>query len=204
MKSTTFSLDPNAPTTVYLPSGTDYIYTFQLPLVPAFAIEYFTLQYGPLSTFPSLDDTLQDGKLTVNPGYDLNGIDSKIVIFYHGIRDYKLLFPGITTESLQTRMGEFYREAELAFDTAAWLTFMLMCGALFEGILFDKMGRDSFDNLIQKVASNGMIDSATAAIMQKVRKYRNLVHANHHEEPYVTRVDAMDTRITLDKLLRQG
>jgi hypothetical protein len=93
-----------------------------------------------MSVFPSGTDKLEGDRLTVSPGYTLDDLDCKIVIFYHGIRDYGLLFPSITPLTLQARMGEFYREAEIAFDAAAWLTFMLMCGALFEGILFHKMG----------------------------------------------------------------
>ena len=204
MKSTTFELDPAAPTTTYTQNGQDHIYTFQLPLIPAFAIEYFTLQFGAISTFPENTDTLQGDTLTVNPGYHLDGMDCRIVVFYHGIRDYSLLFPNVTPASLQTRLGEFYREADAAFDSAAWLTFMLMCGALFEGILFFRIGANqSFNDLIQTAATNGTIDAQTRAIMDTVRQYRNLVHANRHAQHYVSRADAMDTKIALDRLLRE-
>jgi len=204
MKSTIFKLDPSAPTTTYNPSGPDYIYTFKLPLIPAFAVEYFMIHYGALSTLPDRSHTLTGDVLTVNPGYNLDDMDCRIVIFYHGIRDYSLLFPNVNPPNLQSRLGEFYREADAAFDAAAWLSFMLMCGALFEGILFFKSGANqSFNDLILSAATKGTIDSQTRAIMDSVRQYRNLVHANRYAELYVSRADAMDTRITLDRLLRE-
>lgn len=201
MKSTTFVLDPSAAALTKTEVGN--VYAFKLPLLLAFAIEYYTLQFGALSTFPSDGDSLVGDTLTVTVMYPLDDMDSRVAIFYHGIRDYRLLFPTVTSATLQARLGEFYREAEAAFDSASWLTFMLMCGALFEGILFFKLGvNQSFNQLIQAAIANGTIDATTASIMNTVRGHRNLVHANRHTEAYVTRAEAMDTRITLDRLLR--
>lgn len=80
---------------------------------------------------------------------------------------------------------------------------MLMCGAIFEGILFAKLRQNkSFNDLISAASHTGLIDAHTESIMNTVRGYRNLVHANKHTDPYVSRIDAMDTRITLDKLIK--
>jgi hypothetical protein len=204
MKSTIFDLDVAAPTCAHKnPSDSIHIYEFTIPTLSAFAIEYFTLQFGALSCFPSKEDSIQNDKLTVCLEYDLNGLDSKLVVHYHGIRDYKLLFPFVADTSLQERLGNFYREAEIAFENASWLSFMLMCGAIFEGILFAKLeSEDSFHKLISTANQQGLIDTRTESIMNKVRGYRNLVHADNYTKPYVSRVDAMDTRITLDKLIK--
>ncbi|MBW4443943.1 MAG: hypothetical protein KME10_22495 [Plectolyngbya sp. WJT66-NPBG17] len=204
MKSTIFELDTTASTCNYKKSSHDvHIYEFTIPTLSAFAIEYFTLQFGALSCFPDKEDLIQNDKLTVQPGYSLDGMDCKLVIHYHGIRDYKLLFPFVTNSSLQERLGDFYREAEIAFENASWLSFMLMCGAVFEGILFAKLGQNkSFKDLITAAKQQGVIDTHTESIMTTVRGYRNLVHANRHTELYVSRIDAMDTRITLDKLIK--
>ena len=204
MKSTIFDLDTTAPTCVHKnPSDSIHLYEFTIPTLPAFAIEYFTLQFGALSCFPGKEDSIQNDKLTVCPGYDLEGFDSKLVVHYHGIRDYKLLFPFVVDPSLQERLGNFYREAEITFENASWLSFMLMCGAIFEGILFAKLKQNkSFNDLISAASQQGLIDTHTKSIMTIVRCYRNLVHANRHTEPYVSRIDAMDTRITLDRLIK--
>jgi len=206
MKSTIFDLDVTAPTCVHKElSYNNHIYEFTIPTLPAFAIEYFTLQFGDLSCFPSKEESIQNDKLTVCPEYNLDNFDSKLVIHYHGIRDYKLLFPFVDNTSLQERLGNFYREAEITFENASWLSFILLCGAIFEGILFSKLGQNkSFNELISTASQQDLIDTHTESVMNIVRRYRNLVHANKHTEPYVSRADAMDTRITLDKLIKEA
>ncbi len=204
MKSTIFDLDITAPTCVHKsPSDDVHVYEFTIPILPAFAIEYFTLQFGAMSCFPDKQDSIQNDRLTVFPGYSLDKFDGKLVVHYHGIRDYTLLFPFVTNISLQERLGNFYREAEITFENASWLSFMLMCGAIFEGILFAKLGQNkSFNDLISDASYEGLIDAYTVSIMNKVRGYRNLVHSSKHTDPYVSRMDSMDTRITLDKLIK--
>lgn len=204
MKSKVFKIDPQAPSTNCTVDGEIFIYEFNIPLAPAYAIEYYTIHYGGLSAFPGNNDHLQQDKLRLEVEANLETSDDcRITIFYHAIRDYKFLFPSITPLSLQERMGNFYREAELAFDSSSWLTFALMCGALFEGVLYFKLGLNNkaFNELISSAKSVGIIDSQEELIMNMVRQYRNLVHSNRHTTQYVSRVDAMDIKITLDKLL---
>ena len=204
MKSIVLDLDLSAST--HTQSGDDYKYVFTLPLLPAFAVEYFTLHYGPMMLFNGPNYTISGNQLTITFQFELDQEDgSTLVLHYHGIRDYALLFPAVTPDSLQERLGEYYREAEQAFDSASWLSFMLMCGAIFEGILHHKLGaNDTFATLIANAASANHIDSNTQSVMNTVRDYRNLIHANRHTSPYVTRADAMDARTTLDKLIRQS
>ena len=203
MKSTVFDLNIASPTTsLNIVDGKER-YTFTIAILPAFAVEYFTFQLGALSVFPSATDTISDNTVTIETGYSLEDLECKFIIHYHGIRDYGLLFPSVTPTSLQERLGNFYREAEAAFDSASWLAFMLMCGALFEGILYSRLGTNTtFEKLIEAASAAGSINAGTECIMNKVRNYRNLVHANRHATPNVSRADAMDTRTTLDRLLR--
>ncbi len=44
-----------------------------------------------------------------------------LVIHYHGLKDYSLLFPWVNNNDLRKRLGEYYKEAELNFDSGAWL-----------------------------------------------------------------------------------
>lgn len=82
----------------------------------------------------------------------------------------------------------------------------LMCGAIFEGMLFAKLeqpNNSKFHQLITSARQNNLINIDTESKMNKVRVYRNLVHASRHSDPYVSRVDAMDIRTTLDKLIKK-
>lgn len=206
MKSTVFHLDQASATFVHRLTE-KHEYEFEIPVLKAYAIEYFIVEMlvdgGSLYTG---DYDVNNGKLIVE-GPDprsMNDYRITLTIHYHGIRDYSLLFPAIPDASLKERLGQFYREADAAFETGSWLTFTLMCGALFEGVLYAKAGvNKSFNVLIDDAHANGDIDVTTSTVMHTVRGHRNLVHANRHTEPYVSRADAMDTRVILDKLLRR-
>jgi hypothetical protein len=203
VKSATFRLDTSGEAYIHSIEGNIHRHVFKMPLLRAFAIEYFKLQFGALSTFPDSRDSIQEDELIITTDDSIDDMECWLTIYYHGIRDYALLFPSVTPLSLQERLGEFYREAEIAFEAGSWLSFMLMCGALYEGILHHKLqSYDTFNILISKAANNSMIDSETKRIMNIVRNYRNLIHANKHETRFVSRADAMDARIVLDKLLR--
>ena len=105
---------------------------------------------------------------------------------------------------MRVRLGEFYREAELNFDGGAWLSFALMCGAIFEGILYAKLEiNKGFKELIKAAFTDSKITSQTRDIMDMVREYRNLVHSNKYKDPYITRANALDIRTTLDKLIKK-
>jgi len=124
-----------------------------------------------------------------------------IAVYYSGIRDYSHLFYWVEEDGLRERLGEFYEEADKAFDNASWLSFALLCGAVFEGVLYAKGYRNGLEAKINKAVSDSIIDNRTSEIMHKVREFRNLIHAYKYEEPRVTRRDAMDIRSVLDKLL---
>lgn len=206
MKSTIFYLDCNSPSCIENKiSDNEYQYEFTIPILPAYAVEYFVIQIGALSYFQSKDERIQNDKLIVKSEYSFKDFNITVAIHYHGIRDYSLLFPWVGNNDLRKRLGEYYREAELNFDSGAWLSFALMSGAVFEGILHAKLNRnDKFQDLITGAYNSGLIDNQTQTIMNMVRDQRNLVHANKYATPYVTRTDAMDIRKILDKLIKEA
>lgn len=182
-----------------------------VPTLSAYAIEYveFLAGHSPdMGYRPLLEG--QDFKLNDNSlvwhGFDegfLSTNSLRLVIHYHGIRDYEALFPFVEEETYRKRLGKYYEEAEQVFETGAWLSYALMCGALYEGVLgcvlknFD----DVFQVLIQQAKENEIITEDQRYVMDIARDARNLVHISRIKKGYVTRADAMDMRTTMDKVI---
>lgn len=181
-----------------------------IDLLPAYAINYTELSIGGISHCEGSNYRLdiENSKLIIL--YDYSSFikcakDGSIlfVINYFGIRDYSLLFPKIKEKDIAKRLGNFYEEAEKCFSNNAWLGYSLMCGAIFEGMLFSKnSSKESFQKLIDDAYNSGDIDRETANIMNFTREARNLIHADNYEKEYITRVKAMDIRTTMDKLIK--
>jgi len=188
---------------------------YLVPVLPAYAIEY-----AELIVPPDLDGA-RETRILVGHGF---GIDSNkiiwhsyrqpmfgdyepiLIIHYHGIRDYKLLFPAISSEIRIQRLANYYEEADKCFEAGAWLSFMMMCGAVFEGLLFDSIGNSKakkFNDLIIKAAKQNLITSDEQILIDKVREYRNIIHLDNNEESYVSRADVMDTRKVLDSIIQR-
>lgn len=206
MKSTTFFIDPSTGSYNSNNNRVDFV----IDTLPAYAIEYSILVINGVNYhdgFSIVSNTVHwEGLFRIEPG-GVGGTHDTVIlnIYYHGIRDYGLLFPKIndTDSRSADRLGRYYEEAERCFDGHAWLSFAVMCGAIFEGILYAKYRtRENFSHLIEKAEREGDIDSNTAAIMHRARKFRNQVHAPRDTEAYIERKDAMDMRTTLDKLLK--
>ena len=103
------------------------------------------------------------------------------------------------------RKDTYYEEAEATFDNGVWLSFALMCGAVYEGLLFAHFGKDMrFSAMIKKAAETAIIDEDTAKIMDASRALRNLVHASKATDPFVSRLQAMDMRKVMDRLMQQA
>ena len=210
MKSTVFELKfpPNVPD-----RNKEADVKFPIPTLKAYAIEYseFTFK-GGFHEHKELTEgrdfeLIDDGLIwhgffpPMQPSLDYY----RLVIHYHGIRDYGLLFPHVQEQVLRVRLGKYYEEAESTFDNGAWLSFALMCGALYEGLLFAHFGKDaSFSDMIDKAASETIIDEGTAKIMHVTRDLRNLVHASKATDPFVSRLQAMDMRKVMDRLIQQA
>jgi hypothetical protein len=179
-----------------------------IPILPAFSVEYFTIQAGGVNAITVGEIR---GDKVILPKMHLLYPDWKsihVVIHYHGIRDYGLLFPWVTDRDLRKRIGEFYEESEKNFEQGAWLSFALMCGAVFEGILYAKLmpqrDRNSFEIMIKDAYSNAKIlDDKQRNTMNRIRRLRNLVHVNKFKSSYIKRKDAMDIRATMDELIKK-
>ena len=181
------------------------VVVFKVPTLPAYAIEHSDFSINGLGSNKEGDAYFINADEVLCEENDVEAGDSlRLIIYYHGIKDYRLLFPSIANADLVARLANFYEEAEKNFDTGAWLSYALMCGAIYEGLLFDKLGVNlTFAVLTSNALADGLIDAASANIMNKARNFRNLVHANRFHEVYVSRADAMDMRTTVDKLIKK-
>jgi hypothetical protein len=186
---------------------------FLIPTLHAYAVEYseFTFRDAMLKHKQPLEGRdyvlAEDGLIWQNAESTIFDFvhSYRLVIHYHGIRDYSLLFPHVNDINLRNRLGDFYQEAESSFDRSAWLSFVLMCGALYEGLLYSHFCRnDNFSKLIERALKRGIIDLQGAKIMTNTRELRNLIHANNAATPFVKRSQAMDTRTVMDKLIKNA
>lgn len=211
MKSTVFELKfPSVPNDWQPHKGV----TFPIPTLKAYAIEYaeFTCKGGFNEHKEMIDghdfELLEDGLVWHSPFKPMfPGMNYyRLVIHYYGIKDYGLLFPHVEDTALQQRLGQFYQEAEVSFDSGAWLAFALMTGAIYEGMLFECFGRKErkFAELIDRGSRAEILDEFSARIMDRTRELRNLVHPGRAEQPFVTRAEAMDMRTVLDRLIKKA
>ena len=205
MRSTLFQLKFAGPLAVEAVIGKDHIeYQHTVPTLDAYAVEYFAVQVGPLHCLEGSSDRIVGNVLHLRSAFDLKPHACTLLINFHGIRDYARLFPRCQSADMAIRLGQYYEEAEKCFEQAAWLSFALMCGAVFEGLLFSKVGEsdDRFESLIDRARAQGAVTDDEALVLHKVRGFRNLVHAKRVHESYVSRADAMDTRRVLDRLVK--
>jgi hypothetical protein len=108
-------------------------------------------------------------------------------------------------------MAHYYSEAELCLERNCCLSYTLMCGAIFESILYDKFHEDAevdknpsaknFGKLLDKAHIDGEIFEDTYNVMNNAKNKRNLIHAGCDSEEYPTRRDAMDIRAALTREL---
>jgi hypothetical protein len=191
---------------------------FRVPTLSAYAIEHAELTPPPdidagfiqlsngsefwiASDLVCLHHPFQSPFLTLDGALDR----TRLVVHYHGIRDFTLLFPQVEDDAVRRRLGEFYAEAEAVFDSGAWLSFALMAGAIYEGLLGVrlKQPKETFARLIQLAQEEEAIDAHDAAILTDARKARNLVHASKADKGQIARKDAMDMRRIVDRLIRE-
>lgn len=218
MRSTLFHVNDQYIQTTAINQDPDsaFILNIEIPLLPAYSIEYLSIQLGPLTYTSSLtgnaaDTVINGNKIITESDYSASVINHSykglgVIIYYQGIRDYSLLFPWVSPVKLRERLGMFYEEAEKCFSQGSWLSFSLMCGALFEGMLYSKLNRpttnNNFFDLINQGKNTNLLNNDQAHIMEKVRRLRNLIHANNFNYPYITRKDATDIKSTMDQLIK--
>jgi len=184
-----------------------FLWHLRIPILPAFSVEYFSVEYRGDLVFSGTRDNLNTDIIIVETDisvlHDFEQIS--VVVHYNGIRDYSLLFPLVEKDGLKRDLGLFYEEAEKNFAQGAWLSFTLMCGAVFEGMLYDKLGypsKNNFNNMINVAADTNIINEHQKNIINKARELRNRVHCNKFDLDYVSRTDAMDMKSLLDRLIK--
>jgi hypothetical protein len=186
----------------------------EVPTLSAYAVAY--ADFTPPMNMDSGMSVLSLGahfavdadELKFCSGFSLkfSGIEScRLLVHYHGIRDYSRLFPMIMDLPLRIRLGQFYEEAERTFENGSWLGFALMAAAVYEGLLGWKLNAPSskFARLIETAHQRGLIEDQEVDVLSTAREHRNLVHASRFETPWVQRADAMNMRVTMDGLVRK-
>jgi hypothetical protein len=182
-----------------------------IDLLPAYAISYTELSISGFTHFEGNNYRLdmKNSKLIILYNYtsfinDAKYDDNILYIDYFEIRDYSLLFPKVMEKDIAIRLGNFYEEAEKCFENNTWLSYSLMCAAIFEGMLFSKYkNTKTFNELINDAFRLGDIDKSTYDTMHLTRDTRNLVHTNNYTKDYISRINAMDIRTTMDNLIKE-
>jgi len=182
----------------------EYVIVISLPLFSAFSVEYFSVVVDNQSVPCSIEKNIKGGNIRILSEYSINEqYEVTVMLYYHGIRDYSLLFPWIEGEQLRQRIGYYHEEADKNFESGAWFSFSVMCGAIFEGILYAKgIQGDRFYDKIQNAFREGLLTERQKEIFDLVRKYRNALHSNLYEVPLITRKDAMDIKNTLNMIIK--
>ncbi|GMR68009.1 DUF4145 domain-containing protein [Bacillus sp. MN7755] len=212
MKSILFEIPKKHIKNISTKPGSKYPYEWHIyiPLLPAFSITHFSIQANISVSFSTRNDRIHGHYLIVesemHPRSLSENEDVIVVLNYHGIRDYSLLFPWIQDKSLRNRIGLFYEEADKSFETESWLSLALMCGSVFEGMLYGLLqpstNNHTFFKMLKVAKEKGIITVSQFAIMDRIRELRNLVHSNTYNLPYITRREAMDIRATLDQIIK--
>lgn len=203
---------------------------YELEALAAFGISYSFINIsGIMCDETEHFEIINEGKTIKFEDWIKKYLDGtiRLYIYYFCIKDYSALFPKIkkVDQELATRLGDFYREAEISFTNECWLTYVLMCAAIYEGILYFEL-EDKFDtiirryklktirnkrnkiiidfiNLIRYAEETAYLTNEEAKVIHFTRECRNLVHANNYEEEYITRKKAVEIMVTMDKLINR-
>ncbi|MDU4324563.1 MAG: hypothetical protein E7I48_04025 [Clostridium celatum] len=196
----------------------EYDLEMELPILNAFGINHAQFISGAMTWISDDNMVINDGKIKLAVGdielTNLSNEDNNCIInskstlniFYTGIKDYAFLFPRINNHKnkLAERLGRYYYESEYAYDNELWLSFVLMCGAIFEGLIYHELNypQDNGLNIMTiQAVKNGIITEEESIIINSARKARNLIHANRFDQKYYSRKDAVDMKNLLDKLI---
>lgn len=183
---------------------------FNIPILNAYSIEYFIFHEWALnSTIPNNDSNIWKTKiidwkeLVLDTNFkNFEDWLFAVTIFYHWVRSYPELFYWVENSKQKIRLWQYYKEAEKNFKTRSYLSFMLMCWAIFEWILEAKGINWRFHEKIAKAYLDKLIGEETEIIMNKIREKRNVVHLNNFDTyDYPSTTDFMDTRKELDYLI---
>jgi hypothetical protein len=183
---------------------------FSVPILCAYAVHHAELKLNESISVDEInrqaDFSVKNDKIILFNVENYTGLGHTgglLTVYYAGIKDYCLLFPYVEDLSLQKRLGDFAQEAESAFESQSWMSYVLMVGAVVEGILFNQFGDKNFFKLITLADENGIIESSEVQLFDQVREMRNRVHASRHDEPFADRKIAMELSVTYERLLKR-
>jgi hypothetical protein len=209
MQVTTFRLENAEHTEPSNPAFNDGDALFHLPILAAYAVHHSKVE---MENALHVDFGYQQPNYVIendtvrlkNIGSDMFSPHRGLLTLYHaGIKDYSLLFPHISNESLRQRLGQFAQEAESAFESQSWMSYVMMVGAVVEGLLFNQFNKDNFCELINLAGENGILDTNEVTVIHEVRALRNRVHASKHEQAFADRKIAMELNIIYERLLKR-
>ena len=212
MRTTVFVLEE--PIYVH-PRGVDPVFAiynavFRLPILPAFAVHHS--QFSPNNCYTSQEELMPTEHCVVEDCLVVERVpipisgnhEGVLTIYYSGIKDYSLLFPQVRNKELCQRLGRFAEEAELAFDSQSWMSYVMMVGAVVEGLLYNVFGKHDFFGLIDKAKEADIITQTERLLFDEVRQMRNRIHASRYREPFADRSIAMELSVTYDRLLKRN
>ena len=182
---------------------------FRLPQLPAYAMHHsqVTLDYdlnseiGPRQPVYHLtsDTLVLDSRCSPMFGAP----SGWLTVYHNGIKDHRLLFPHIDNEALQRRLGQFAEEADNAFASQSWLSYVLMVGGVLEGLLWNEYKLRNFEKMIIAAQDADLINKQEAEQITEVRNARNKIHAGRYKEPVPGRSLALDISVTYERLLKR-
>ena len=84
------------------------------------------------------------------------------------------------------------------------MSYILMVGAVLEGLLFNKFGNKTFSELIEKSTKEKLIGNDEGKLFDEIRATRNRIHASRHMEPYSDRKTAIELSVVYERLLKRN
>lgn len=210
MNVTTFRLE----NPVCIPDG-DPIFgaqraLYKIPTLPAYALidSHLALDSSPHidMAHPTVIYTLKNDIVEVhNRHWNIFGPPPGLLTIYHnGIKDFELLFPHVTNNSLRARIGVFAEEASNCFESKSWVSYCLMVGGVLEGLLHNRFGNLAFSKLINEARKSNILSEEEVSLMDEVRLARNKIHANRHQERITNRRMALELSTAYDRLIKMN
>jgi hypothetical protein len=209
MQVTTFRLENAEYTEPSNPAFNDGDALFHLPILAAYAVHHSKVEMENsihLDTGYQQPNYVIDNNCVIlkNSDHGVFSPSTGVLTLYHaGIKDYSLLFPHINNESLRHRLGQFAQEAESAFESQSWMSYVMMVGAVVEGLLFNQFNKDNFSQLIKLAGESAILDLNDVAVITEVKALRNRIHASKHEQVFADRNIAMELNIIYERLLKR-
>lgn len=213
MDSTNFDLDwVSARVECHEGFTTPRIVVFPVPTLSAYAVAhsnfYTDSGFADTSQLQNIEgrdfEIVGDSVIWRSPVQPFIPADGtyRLIVHYHGIRDYEALFPSVQDLNIRRRIAQFQEEADTVFQQKAWMSYVILSTAVLEGLLVYRLGNKKLVRLIDEASESGLINDAGRNALHNARDRRNLVHASRAQEPYVSRLEAMDVRTSMDRLIK--